>query len=97
MSDVQAHDYNESHVRPVPLEDIPKHTWLVTTKTEGPRVITTHMALRPDPTLDAWRFVDFIDVEEGWRVEYTVDIIAAEEVASLVLVRPDGSRKEMVG
>lgn len=97
MSDPEVHEHNEDHVRPVALEDIPRHTWIVTTADGGTREITTHMALRPEVEFDAWRFVEFVDVEKGWRIENTIDIIASEDLTSLVWLRPDGTRKEMIG
>jgi hypothetical protein len=96
MSDID-HPYDEDHIRPVPLEGIPRHTWVVTVEGQNPRGITTHMALRPTEDFPGWRFVDFVDNDEGVRLEHNIELIDAEKVTSVVLVRPDGSRKEMVG
>jgi hypothetical protein len=96
MSDIDDHEFNEDHVRPVPLEDIPRHTWEVTFQGDM-KPITAHMALRPTESLAAWHFVDFIENDDGDRTEHYVNILDANHVSSVVLVRPDGSRKEMVG
>jgi len=96
MSDTEGHEFNENHIRPVPLEEIPRHTWEVTIAGRSPRQITTHMAIRPTTKLPGWTFSDFTDNEDGTRIERIIELLDADQVISVVLVRSDGSRKEMV-
>jgi hypothetical protein len=91
---VSSHEYDESHVVAVPLEDIPKHTWEI--KTRGvSKIVVGHMLLRPTESVPAWQLVDFVDVDDGWRVEQTVDLFAEEDVESVIYIRSDGSRCEV--
>ena len=93
MSDT--HEFDPDHVRPVPLTDIPRHTWEVTTVGTTPRQIVCHMALRPTGDFPFWKFADLTDVE-GRRLERKIELLAQGDVTSVVRVYPDGSRREMV-
>lgn len=90
-----AHDYNEAHVAPVAIEDIPRHTWEVRTSTQEPRLITGHMLLRPSEDTPVWRLVDFVDVEDGWRIEQTIDVFRPDEMVSITYIATDGQRREV--
>ena len=89
-------DTEQPEFPPVPLADIPKHTWEIVADGQK-RTIECHMCIRPDESINGWKFIDFIENEDGDRTEHFLWIVDPVRVSSLVLVRPDGTRKEMVG
>lgn len=96
MSDGHVHEFDEDHVLPVALKDIPTSTWEVVVAGEDPRCVDAHLLLRPTVEAAVWRVANFVDVDDnGWRIEQTIEMFRPEDLVSITYIKPDGERCEV--
>lgn len=96
MSDGHVHKFNEEHVLPVALKDIPTSTWEIVAVGKDPRRVDAHLLLRPTKEAPVWRVANFVDVDDnGWRIEQVIEMFQPEDLVSITYIKPDGERREV--